>query len=182
MGMFDGKRFNGFARGHLCEMLLEDLWGHYIFNESDMHSSAYYYIREYFIKNGRDRIYVRCEPQLDRKKPDIVIYKDGAPIYALEFKFFSRLDGVRERDVDKDLHKLAQVVKKHQMRWGFFHMVYDAEENFTMSDSWLRKQGLSKISVSGINARRKDSGRRRTRYQTWRSEFDRLRRLHREHK
>ena len=67
-------------------------------------------------------------------------------------------------------------------KWGFFHMIYDADEPFTFSDSRLRRAGFKKISVTSINARRKeDSGRRRMGYDDWRTKFDDLQESHREH-
>src|SRR5437762_6275459 len=64
MGKFDFKRFNGFARKRLDDKLYSDLWNHDIFNECDMHSSAYFYIRDYFRKHNRGAVYVRCESRL----------------------------------------------------------------------------------------------------------------------
>ena len=183
MGKFDAVRFNGFARQGLGDMLLSDFWNYDIFNESDMHSSAYYYIRNYFRKHGRDSVYVRCEPQLAKMRPDIVIYEKGSPIYILEFKFFSKPDYINEDAINNDLDKLADCVDAYEsVRWGFFHMIYDADELFTLSDSRLRRKGFPKVSVTSINARRKEgTERRRNGYDTWRAEFDNLHALHREH-
>jgi hypothetical protein len=182
MGRFDFDRFNGFARRSLDDFLFSDLWSHDIFNERDMHSAAYFYIRDYFRKNERDNVYVRCEPQLARMKPDVV-YERGKPIYLLEFKFFAKPDYINDDAVYDDLDKLAEVVDVHpSVRWGFFHMIYDADEPFTFSDSRLRRAGYAKISVTTINARRKeDTDRRRVGYDDWRDEFDRLQAAHREH-
>ena len=183
MGRFDFDRFNGFARSSLDDFLFDDLWNHDIFNERDMHSSAYYYIREYFRKHDRGDVYVRCEPQLARMKPDIVVYNRGHPAYVLEFKFFSKPEYVNEVAVYDDLDKLAEAVDAYEsVKWGFFHMIYDADEPFKFSDSRLRRRGYAKISVTSINARRKEENdRRRTGYDDWRAEFDRLQNLHRKH-
>lgn len=183
MGNFNAARFNGFARQDLDEMLLFDLWNFDIFNERDMHSSAYYYIRNYFRKHGRDSVYVRCEPQLAKMHPDIVIYERDRPIYIMEFKFFSKPDYLNEDAIYKDLDKLADCVEAFEsVRWGFFHMIYDAEELFTLSDSRLRRKGFSKISVSSLNARRKNgTGRLRSGYDDWRAGFANLHARHREH-
>src|SRR5437762_8725979 len=81
MGKFDFKRFNGFARKRLDDKLYSDLWNHDIFNERDMHSSAYFYIRDYFRKHNRGAVYVRCESRLAGAQPDIVVYERGKPIY-----------------------------------------------------------------------------------------------------
>jgi hypothetical protein len=181
MNRFDYDRFNGFAKKSLDDFLFSDLWNHDIFNESDMHSAAYYYIREYFSKHGRDNVYVRCEPVLDGMKPDIVVYERGKPIYVLEFKCFTKLDHINEDAVYRDLDKLAKAVNKFSsIRWGFFHMIYDADKAYTFSDSRLRRGGYSKMSFTSINARRQENNdRRRVRYDEWRSEFDRLQKLHR---
>ena len=183
MSIFDYERFNGFARSGLDDLLFADLWDNYIFNESDMHSAAYYYIREYFKKKGRGECFVRCEPMLAGMKPDIVIYTGGKPTYVLEFKMFAKPDAVNNDAVVNDLEKLAVVIENlPTVKWGFFHMIYDADEPYTISDNRLRRAGLKKMSVTTINARRKeDTGRRRTGYDEWRAAFDSLRSKHKEH-
>lgn len=175
-------RFNGFARNELPERLLDDLWSHDIFNERDMHSSAYHYIREFFRSKKRHSIYVRCEPQLAGMRPDIVIYLNGEPIYVLEFKFFSKCDHISNEKILDDIKKLDECVRAFPtVRWGFFHMMYDAEELLCISDYRLRSRGLSKVSAITINARRNYSGRQRHGYRDWRSEFDRLHERQREY-
>ena len=82
--MYDAAQFNGFAKDELDDRLFDDLWALYVFNESDLHSAAYYYIRAYFAKRGSDNIFVRCEPQMGGKKPDIVVYDHSRPVYVLE--------------------------------------------------------------------------------------------------
>jgi hypothetical protein len=183
MGAFDFDRFNGFARRSLDDLLFADLWEHDIFNERDMHAAAYFYIRDYFRNRERDHIYVRCEPRLADKRPDIVVYERGKPIYVLEFKFFPVADRFEEAAVNDDLEKLAGVIAAHpSIRWGFFHMIYDADEPQNVSDARLRRAGYAKISVTAINARRREeSGRKRQGYEEWRAEFDRLQGAHRSH-
>ncbi|MBI3810008.1 MAG: hypothetical protein HY284_06085 [Nitrospirae bacterium] len=183
MSLFDFDRFNGFMRHGLDDLLFSDLWEHYIFNESDLHSAAYFYIREYFNKNERPNIYVRCEPQLARMKPDIVIFDKAEPIYAIEFKFFTKPDSINEEALFRDLDKLAKIVGRFDsMKWGFFYMVHDGEEPYTLSNPSLRRRGYERISVSTINLRRReDTGRRRNNYDCWRMEFDALLSLHRKH-
>lgn len=183
MRAFDFGRFNGFARDSLDGLLFKDLWHHDIFNERDMHSCAYFYIRDYFRKQGRNSVYVRCESQLNGMRPDIVIYDRGNPIYVLEFKFFSKLGYINEDSVYEDLNKLADCVEAFpSVKWGFFFMIYDKDENFSISDYRLRKDGFSSVSASSINARRiEGTARRRNGYDGWRTEFDRLNEGHREH-
>ena len=182
MENFDSERFNGFARRRLDDLLFSDFWNYDIFNERDMHSSAYFYIREFFRKHGRNSVYVRCEPKLAGMR-DIVIYDKGKPIYILEFKFFSKPNYINENSIYDDLNKLADCVEAYaSVKWGFFHMLYDSDDLFTVSSSRLRKDGFTKVSVTSMNARRKEnSGRRRSGYNEWRSEFDELHALHREH-
>lgn len=183
MKLFDFDRFNGFIHQSLDDLLLNDLWNHDIFNESDLHSAAYFYIRTFFEKNERQNIYVRCEPQLAGMKPDIVIYDKAKPIYTVEFKFFTKQDYVNEESVFKDLDNLAEIVNRfNSMKWGFFYLVHDSEESYTFSNPTLRRRGYEKISFSTINLRRKEgTERRRTNYDAWRAEFDKLVELHREH-
>jgi hypothetical protein len=183
MSVFDFDRFNGFMRQSLDDLLFNDLWNHDIFNESDLHSAAYFYIRTYFEKNERSNIYVRCEPQLAGMKPDIVIYDRAKPIYGVEFKFFTKPDFINEEAVFKDLDKLAEIVSRFDsMKWGFFYLVHDGEESYTFSNPSLRRRGYEKISFSTVNLRRKEeNGRRRNNYDEWRAEFDKLVSLHREH-
>lgn len=183
MKQFDFDRFNGFMRSGLDDLLLTDLWNLDVFNESDLHSAAYFYIRKFFQQNGRSNIYVRCEPRLAGMKPDIVIYDRARPIYAVEFKFAKKQDRVNEKGVFKDLDKLAEVVNRFEsMKWGFFYLVHDTEESYELPNRVLRKHGYKNISASMINARRtKDTGRRRHNYDDWREEFDKLIAQHREH-
>ena len=183
MSVFDFDRFNGFMRQSLDDLLLNDLWNHDIFNESDLHSAAYFYIRTYFEKSERSNIYVRCEPQLAGMKPDIVIYDRAKPIYGVEFKFFTKPDFINEKTVFKDLDKLAEIVSRFDsMKWGFFYLVHDGEESCTLSNPSLRRRGYEKISFSTVNLRRQEeNGRRRNNYDEWRAEFDKLVSLHREH-
>ena len=181
MGKFDFKRFNGFARKRLDDKLYSDLWNHDIFNERDMHSSAYFYIRDYFRKHNRGAVYVRCESRLAGAQPDIVVYERGKPIYVLEFKFFSKPNSMDEGKVYDDLDKLAKCIKSYSsVRWGFFHMIYDGDDSFHISGPQLRRDGYSRISVTSINARRKEvTRRRRAGYDEWRMLFDKLQHLHR---
>jgi hypothetical protein len=183
MGAFDFDRFNGFVKQSLDNLLFGDLWRHDIFNESDMHSAAYFYVRDYFRKHERDGAYVRCEPQLARMKPDIVVYENGRPTYALELKMFTKPNFLNEEAIDQDLNKLAEFAEKiPSFKWGFFLMIYDAEEPYRLSDSRLRRAGFGKVSMTAINARRtEDSGRRRRGYDEWRAAFDKHQIDHREH-
>ena len=178
--MYDATQFNGFAKTELDDRLFDDLLNLYIFNESDLHSAAYYYIRTYFSKRGSDNIFVRCEPQMSGKKPDIVVYDHSRPIYVLELKMFPEPETIDEAKIESDLAKLNGFIRSiESLKWGFFTIVYDSDDDFNVSDSRLRRSGLDSISVVGINLRRKEStGRRRTGYDNWRNEFDRLRAHH----
>ena len=178
--MYDSEQFNGFVKNELDDLLFSDIWGYYVFNESDLHSSAYYYIRTYFQKRGSDNIYVRCEPNMYGKKPDIVIYDRGRPLYVLELKMFVDQERVDEAKIDKDIEKLNDFLSKiEKIKWGFFIFVYDSDYDFGISDPRLRRLGLENISVISLNMRRMEkTGRKRTRYDEWRKEFDRLRKYH----
>ena len=173
-------QFNGFAKQELDDRLLDDLWNLYIFNESDLHSAAYYYIRTYFSKRGSGNIFVRCEPQMRGKKPDIVVYDHSRPVYVLELKMFTEPEAINETKIEADLAKLDGFIRSiDSLKWGFFTVVYDSDDDFNVSDSRLRRSGLNNISVVGINLRRREStGRRRVGYDDWRKEFDRLRTHH----
>ncbi len=178
--MFDSTQFNGFVRNELDDLLLTDLWSLYVFNESDLHSAAYYYIRTYFTKRGSDDVFVRCEPQIRGKRPDLVVYDGTKPIYLIELKMFAEPEIVDDNKVFADLGKLADFMQAiPSIKWGFFLFAYDADEDFGLSDAMLRRRGFEKMSVTSINLRRKeDSGRRRTGYDEWRADFDRLRAHH----
>ena len=175
--MYDAAHFNGFAKSELDDQLFSDLWNYDVFNESDLHSAAYYYIRTYFAKRESDNIFVRCEPQLTGKKPDIVVYDNSRPVYVLEFKMFPEPESINEARIDADLDKLNDFIRSvDTLKWGFFVLVYDSDDDFKITDPKLRRQGLDNISVIGINLhRQKENGRRRTGYDQWRTEFDRLR-------
>jgi hypothetical protein len=176
MGAFDFEKVNGFIRQGLDDLLFSDLWNLYIFNESDMHSAAYYYIRKFMEKKGRDDAYVRCEPVIMGSKPDIVIYKNNNPIYVVELKMFSRPDQLDEVGVIKDLEKMKNIMEERPtISWGFFMMIYDCEESYNPSSYTLRKSGFDRVSVTSINARRNEkTDRLRIGYNDWRQDFDKL--------
>ena len=178
--MNESERFNGFVRQELDDALFADLWDLYVFNESDLHSAAYFYVRRYFEKKRREHIFVRCEPRLNGMKPDIVVYERGRPVYVLEFKVFLKADYLNEELVEKDIEKLHTLIQTFEtIRWGFFLLLYDCEEPYTFRDARLRRLGIPKVSVTTINARRtEEKQRRRVGYDEWRTEFDRLLALH----
>ena len=176
MKQFDIPHFNGFMHSTLDDLLFNDLWNLEFFNERDLHAAASVYIKAFFQKNGRSNIFVRSEPSLAGMKPDIVIYDKARPIYAVEFKFAKKQDNIKEKGVFKDLDKLAEIMNRFEsMKWGFFYLVHDSEESYTLTKGALRKRGYEKISMSTINARRKeDTGKRRRNYDAWRAKFDKL--------
>mgnify|MGYP001606494152 CR=1 FL=1 len=184
--MFDSERFNGFVKNELDDLLLEDIWNFYVFNESDLHSAAYYYVREYFKKRGSkgsEEIFVRCEPVIeDGLIPDIVVYGSYEPIYMIELKMFTRRDAaIDEQSISKDKTKLKSYLAKYpKLRWGFLIVVYDTDEMFKPSPYTLKKQGYERISVSTINLRRsEDRGRRRQGYDAWRKQYEKYLDRHR---
>ena len=151
-----------------------------------MNASIYYYIREYFRKRKKayDNTYVRCEPMLLGEKPDIVVYEGGKPVYLFEFKCFLKKKGsFRESNIDYDLSKIARIMKKiPSLKWGFFFVIYDADKMLNYSNHHLRKEGLSKITFIGINARRQEkTGYKRKGYDDWRTEFDNLQKAQGKH-
>ncbi|GEM_PF-3181742 len=179
--MFDSERFNGFVKNELDDLLFSDISQYFIFNESDLHSAAYYYIRDYFLRRDSqaNEIIVRCEPVMeDYGKPDIVVYNKYNPLYMIELKMFVKPDIIREStEIDvirKDLDKLKAYIEKYPtIKWTFQISVYDSEEMWRPSAYILRKSGYEKISVGTINLRRKEkSGYRRPRYDEWRKQFD----------
>jgi hypothetical protein len=178
--MYDAAQFNGFARNELDNLLFDDIWNHDVFNESDLHSAAYYYIRTYFQRRGSDGMFVRCEPRLRKFKPDIVVYREYRPEYLVELKMFTDLEVVVESKIQRDLAKMQTLMHEiESIKWGFFILVYDHDDHFGMSDQRLRRHGFEKMSVSSINMRRNEgSGRRRIGYDGWRTQFDRLRNRH----
>jgi hypothetical protein len=181
--MAASDRFNGFVRYHLDDRLFNEIWNLNVFNERDLHAAAYGYVRDYFKEKERDSVFVRCEPQIAKTKPDIVVFQGGQPIYAIEFKVFWRSDYVNKDLVYEDIKKLSLLVTKFDtMRWGFMLVVYDSDEPFTISDQTLRHRGYEKISVTTLNARRTEgTRRRRTGYDDWRRQIDRIRKLHELH-
>ncbi len=178
--MFDAGQFNGFVKKELDDLLFNDIWNYDVFNESDLHSATYYYIRTYFQKRRSDGMFVRCEPQMHGKKPDIVVFYQTKPAYVLELKLFVEQEVIDETKIDQDLEKLNEFISKiDSIKWGFFILVYDSDYDFGISDQRLRRMGLRNISVMSINIRRKEgTGRKRHGYDDWRANFDRLRRHH----
>jgi len=178
--MYDSAQFNGFAKNELDDFLFNDIWNLDVFNESDLHSAAYYYIRTYFQRRGSEGMFVRCEPRLRSFKPDIVVYNNYKPAYIIELKMFTNPEMVDESKIEGDLDKLNSLMHDVEtIKWGFLIVSYDHDEDFGISDARLRRRGLEKISVSSINLRRtEDTGRRRVGYDDWRASFDRLRGRH----
>lgn len=180
--MLDSERFNGFVTKELDNLLFSDIWNYFVFNESDLHSVAYFYIREYFLRRGSQsagEVIVRCEPVMDNYgKPDIVVYNKYNPIYVIELKMFNKPDFVQEHnDIDvikTDLDRLKVYLSRYPtLKWGFQISGYDSEEMWKPSAHILKKAGYERISVSTINMRRKeDSERRRNNYDEWRKQFD----------
>lgn len=183
MSAFDSEKFNGFVRKELDNLLFGDLWHLDYFHERDMHAAAYVYIREYFAKHGRDNIYVRCEPTLNGKKPDIAIFDNAKPIYILEFKMRMEPDKLDEEVVYRDLDKMNSWIKAYpSIKWGFSLLIHDNDESFRPVDATLRRYGYSKISITSVNARRQeDNHRRRVGYDEWRNQFDRLKEAHKQY-
>jgi len=174
--MFDSQRFNGFVKKGLDDLLYNDIWDYWVFNESDLHSAAYFYIRRYFDKRGRDDVFVRCEPALRGSRPDIVIFQDTHPVYAMELKMFPEAGRITENLIYDDLEKLQRVARIETVKWAFFIVVCDLDESWKISDQTLRRRGYEKVSSITINLRRKETTeRRRSGYDRWRAEFDRLR-------
>jgi hypothetical protein len=181
--MFDSEKFNGFIKNELDDLLFNDIWNYYIFNERDLHSSAYHYIRTYFEKRGSassEEIFVRCEPVLeDMSKPDIVVYKKYDPIYLIELKMFKDnenmdIDSSNDKKVLADITKMQKLIKKYQtVKWSFMIVVYDSDDMYDLNDGKLKRQNFSNTSIININMRRKEgSARKRTDYDKWRKQFD----------
>lgn len=178
--MYDSAQFNGFAKNELDNLLFEDLWNLFIFNESDLHSATYYYIRTYFEKRGSEQVFVRCEPRLRGVRPDIVVHEQYHPTYLVELKMFPDPEIIDESKIQTDIQKLVGLISDiPTIKWGFLIAVYDSDEDFGVSDQRLRRRGIEKVSVSSINLLRSEqTGRRRVRYDEWRADFDKLRSRH----
>lgn len=176
--MFDSQKVNGFVKQELDDLLFNDLWSFRVFNESDLKSACYFYLREYFRRRksiNSEEILVRCEPVLQNgKKPDIVIYHGYSPIYVLELKMFKNPEALMLDKVDIDLAKIRDFMRTNPtIRWGFQIVVYDSDDMIRASDSMLSRNGFPKISVIGLNLRRKEvSQRLRVGYSDWRNQFD----------
>lgn len=178
------ERFNGFMKTRLDNLLLNDLWNYWIFNESDLHSAVYYYIRQYFQKKQSEsalNIYVRCEPRMeDNKSPDIVVFKGYDPIYIVEMKMYPRAEAINEKSAVTDLLKLKSYLSSYpSLKWGFFILVYDSDYMLTYSPHTLKRDGFEKVSFISINMRRTEQTRKRVGYVKWRRDFDKLLERHR---
>lgn len=180
--MSNATTFKGFMIDELelQKDFLEDIRGLYIFNESDLHSAAWFYIKEYFsTRSARsaENIYVRSEPTMamGRKeyKPDIVVFDRIKPIYFVEIKFLKTSRnkiGLDRRSVNQDLSKLQKYAKRYpDFKWGFLVCVYDADEVYEVN-----MNEYDRISLISINLKRNGTGRLRKNYDSWRSRFDEL--------
>lgn len=178
--MFESDKFNGFMKSELDNLLFEDIWNYWIFNESDLHSAAYYYIRKYFERRQSDsslEAFVRCEPRMeDGTRPDVVIFHRYDPIYFVELKMFNRPENLNDDKITADLDELRNYQRCYSTcKWGFLILVYDSDELYSYTTYMLKKNGYQNISVIGINMRRMEgSARQRTRYEDWRKQFDKF--------
>lgn len=187
VAMKDIKRFNGYIKKKLPVQIQTDFLAFRIFNERDLHSAAYHYIRDFFRKKERERIVVRCEPRLLGKKPDIVVYNNTRPYYVIEFKTFLKPDQVNRVNANavyEDIQKLEDFLQKTPSSWAFLILVYDSpDDNVSrgLADQKLKQKGFEKISVVAINVSRHKSGYRRAGYSKWRRQFDHLWEKHKEY-
>ena len=183
LSMMDARRFNGFVKGELKIKLLKDIKDLYIFNESDLHSAAYFYIRKWFEQREHDSAYVRCEPRLNKKKPDIVVFEKKKPSYVLELAMSTKHHPMRTNKdkVTKDLKKLRQYVKRiSSIRYAFLVHVHDDESLPTVPDHKLRRHDYPDISIVDLNIRKDSETKRKRRwYEEWRQDFDSLETAHR---
>lgn len=183
--MFDSERFNGFVNNELGRLIIEDIRNYYVFNESDLHSAAYYYIRKFFSQKDSDhsdRMVVRCEPSMGRKrktKPDIVVFNKYNPNYFIELKMFRRkryvIDLINKKDIQRDLKKLNSYLKKYTAKWGFLIVIYDSDEICSIK---AKEYGYDSIKVVTINMRLNEKGRLRRDYEKWRGQFDKYLEMH----
>ena len=182
--MFDSEKFNGFMKTEIDDLLFEDIWNYWIFNESDLHSAAYYYIRKYFERrqsNSSLEAFVRCEPIMeDGTKPDLVIFQRYDPIYFIEIKMFNKPENLSDDKSLADLDKLKNYQRRYSTcKWGFFILVYDSDKMYSYTPYMLKKDGYQNISIIPINMRRKeDTARQRTGYEDWRKQFDKFLQRH----
>lgn len=178
MGKFEADRFNGFIKSGLGKGLYKDLRKCLLHNERDVHAAAYGYIRKFIERKGRDRLIVRCDatlkgPGCQRPRPDLVVFNQRKPIYAVEFKVFPRIVGVNRAAVEKDVRKLEVLGRRHGLSYGFLVVVYDSESELYLPDRVLRKRDIKRVSVIEINMRFDvKTLRQRRNYEEWRKEFD----------
>jgi hypothetical protein len=182
MGKFEADRFNGFIKSGLVKGLYEDLRKCLLHNERDVHAVAYGYIRKFLGRKGRDRLIVRCDatlkgPGSQRPRPDLVVFNQRKPIYAVEFKVFPKIVGVNraavEKAVEKDVRKLEVLGRRHGLSYGFLVVVYDSENELYLPDRVLRKRDIKRVSVIEINMRFDvKTFRQRRNYEVWRKQFD----------
>lgn len=181
--MIDFQRFNGFVKEDLKEKLLEDIKERYIFNESDLHSAAWFYIRQWFSRQERDYAYVRCEPRLNKKKPDIVVFEKKKPSYVLELAMSTKRKPLKQviDKLHKDLDKLQHYGKRvSSIRYAFILHVYDDDSLISYSDQKLRRHGYTNMTIVDLNIRMNSETKSKRRwYERWRQDFDSLEAAHR---
>lgn len=176
--MFDSIKFNGFVKKELGNLLFADIRNYLAFNETDLHSAAYYYIRKYFRKRdsqNSDNIFVRCEPTMNNgTKPDIVLFNKYNPIYIIELKMFKKPEHVNFQAIENDINKIHGLMKSHNtIKWGFLIVAYDSGYILNISDAKLKNDGYNNVSFIPINLRLKEeNNRQRNGYLDWRKQFD----------
>jgi hypothetical protein len=126
---------------------------------------------------------VRCEPRLNKKKPDIVVFEKKKPSYVLELAMSTKTNQKNsvENKVLKDLKKVKQYVKRVPgIRYAFLVHVYCDDSLLTFTDHKLREDGYSDISIVDLNIRMDcETKRKRRWYESWREDFDGLETAHR---
>ncbi len=106
-----------------------------------------------------------------------MVFNQDKPIYAIEFKVFPKSVGINravvEKAVEKDVHKLEVLGRRHGLSYGFLVVVYDSEDDLYLPYRVLRKQGIKRVSVVEINMRFDvKTLRQRRNYEEWRRQFN----------
>jgi hypothetical protein len=82
--MLSGDNVSEFIRGTLLVKIKEDLTGLRIFNKADLLAAAYYHSRRYFLTLPGWML--RVNPDLQGKKPDLVVFQNNEPRAFLQFE------------------------------------------------------------------------------------------------
>lgn len=167
--MLAGDKTAEFIRGTLLIKIKEDLKGFRIYNKPDMLAVAYYHSRRFFLT--LPGWVLRINPDLDGKKPDLVIFQNNEMRALLQFEFALAPKQYRYFPTmvfEEKATMLKNLLKLHKGKGvtGWLFGIYDTDEKI-FYPTLIDKQAQSFFWVP-INVHEFQD------YSVWRKKWDEL--------